>query len=325
MKRFFAVIALSALVLAALFARPASEVQNTVNVMALKGPTGMGLSKLMADSAAGETGSNIYNFTLTGAVDEVTAKLVKGEADIAAVPANLASVLYNKTGGEIQVLAVNTLGVIYILEKGDTIHSVEDLRGRTIYASGKGATPEYSLNYILMAHGIDPVKDVDIQYKSEHAECAAVLAANDGAVAMLPEPFVTTSRMNNPEVRIALDLTKEWNDLQTTEGSALLTGVIVARKAWVEDNPYAVSLFMNQYKASVEFVNSDIDRAAGIIGSFGIVAEAVARQAIPRCNIVFIEGDRMKAALGGYLGELFAQNPASVGGKLPEDDFYFKR
>lgn len=301
--------------------------ETTIKVMALNGPTGMGLSKLISENEAGQTGSNHYDFNLVGAADEITARLVKGEVDIAAVPANLASVLYNKTQGKLEVLAVNTLGVIYIVEKGDSIHSVADLRGKTIYASGKGATPEYALNYILQANGIDPVKDVDIQFKSEHAECVSALATSESGIAMLPEPFVTTSQTRNPDIHVVLDLTEEWDKLQAgaPEASSMITGVIVGTRDFIENNPEALSLFLDQYKASVDYVNANPSEAAKLIGNYGIVAEAVAEKAIPNCNIVFIEGSEMKNRLSGYLNQLYKQNPAAVGGKLPDDDFYFSR
>ena len=192
--------------------------ETTIHVMALKGPTAMGMVKFMDDSDAGNAGDYDYNFTIAAAIDEVTPKLVQGEADIAAVPANMASVLFNNTKGGVEVLAVNTLGVLYIVENGDTVHSVEDLRGKTIYASGKGATPEYGLNYVLSQNGIDPEKDVTIEWKSEHTECLAALTSSDNAIAMLPQPFVTTAQSKVETIRTALDLSEEWDKLQ--EGAA---------------------------------------------------------------------------------------------------------
>ena len=186
---------LAAMLCAAVMTLGAAALAETdVNVTALKGPTAMGMVKLMDEAESGAVDGNAYTFDIAAAVDEVTPKIVKGETDIAAVPANLASVLYNNTQGEVQVLAVNTLGVLYIVESGDSVNSVEDLRGKTIYASGKGATPEYALNYILSENGIDPEKDVTIEWKSEHAECLAALLAEDNAIAMLPQPFVTTAQ-----------------------------------------------------------------------------------------------------------------------------------
>ena len=134
-----------------------TEDETLVHVLALKGPTSMGMVKMMSDNDSKESPAD--TFELAAAPDEVSAKLVQGEVDIAAVPANLASVLYNKTNGGVQVLAVNTLGVLYIVEDGDTVHSIADLKGRTIYAGGKGATPEYALNYILEKNGLVPGND----------------------------------------------------------------------------------------------------------------------------------------------------------------------
>ena len=297
-----------------------------VNVIALKGPTAMGMVKLMADSDAGETAGNRYTFSIAASIDEVTPKLVQGEADIAAVPANLASVLYNNTKGEVKVLAINTLGVLYIVESGDTVQSVEDLKGKTIYASGKGATPEYALNYILSSNGIDPASDVTIEWKSEHAECVAALGAQKDAIALLPQPFVTTAQTKNESIRVALDLTNEWDKIQDDKAaSTLITGVVVARKAFIEEHPQAVADFMESYKDSVEYVNGNIPVAAALVGKYDIIPAAVAEKALPFCNITFIEGSEMKDKLHGYLTVLMNQNSKSVGGALPDDDFYYTR
>lgn len=309
-------------------AEKAAAEQTAVRVIALKGPTAMGLVKLMDDSAEEAVNGNNYYFTIAASVDEVTPKLVQGETDIAAVPANLASVLYNNMNAGVQVLAVNTLGVLYIAETGDSIQSVADLKGRTIYASGKGATPEYALNYILTANGMDVEKDVTIEWKSEHAECVAALAASGtDAAALLPQPFVTTAQMKNENIRIALDLNKEWDSLQegTEAPGALLTGVIVARTEFVEENPDAVNAFLDSYKASVGYVNSNAADAAALIEKYDIVPAAVAEKALPYCNIVFIEGTEMKEKLSGYLNVLMEQNPKSVGGAVPADEFYYSR
>ena len=291
------------------------------NVAALKGPTAMGMVKMMTDEADG------YNWTIAAAIDEITPLLAKGELDIAAVPANLAAVLYNKTQGKIKVLAVNTLGVLYIVENGDTVQSVEDLRGKTIFASGKGATPEYALNYLLRENGMDPEKDVTIEYKSEHAECLASLTATEGAVAMLPQPFVTTAQMKNDSIRIALDMNEEWAKLQEgkEEQSALITGVVVARSEFINAHPETVAAFMDSYKASVAFVNENNDEAATLVGSFDIVPEAVAKLALPYCKIVYIDGADMTSQLSGYLKVLYDADPAAVGGTLPDEAFYYQR
>ena len=291
-----------------------------VRVMALKGPTAMGMVQMM-DAADG------YDFTIATSVDEVTPAIVQGKADIAAVPANLASVLYNKTDHQIQVLAINTLGVIYIVERGEQVQAVKDLRGKTIYASGKGASPEYALNYILRENGIDPEKDVAIEWKSEHAECLAALLNNEDAIAMLPQPFVTTAQMKSEGLRVALDLTEEWDQLQAGNAapSAMITGVVIARRDFVSENPDAVAAFLDAYAASVAFVQENNDAAAALVGKYEIVPEAVAKKALPECNITFIEGDAMQEMLSGYLGVLLEQNPKAVGGALPAEDFYYKR
>ena len=296
-----------------------------VNVTALKGPTAMGMVQMMDDADNGKIDSENYQFTIAASIDEVTPAISQGETDIAAVPANVSSVLYNKLEGGVQVLAINTLGVLYIVENGDTVQSVADLRGKTIYAGGKGATPEYALNYILQENGIDPASDVTIEWKSEHSECVAALAQDPSGIAMLPQPFVTTAQAQNPDLRVALDLTEEWDKIQENaeNPSALLTGVVIVRTEFAKEHPEAVSDFMERYKSSVEFVNENVDEAAQLVGNYDIVPAEVAKKAIPACNIVCITGDEMQEKLSGYLAVLNEQNPEAIGGQLPDDDFYY--
>jgi NitT/TauT family transport system substrate-binding protein len=308
-------------------AAPADDESNkaadkiNIRIAALKGPTAIGMIKIMDDAAAGETANN-YEFMLSGAADEISTGLVKGEIDIAAVPCNLASVLYNKTGGEIKLAGINTLGVLYIIETGDRIHSVEDLKGSTIYSTGMGTTPQYTLNYLLTSYGIDPEKDVTIEYKTEATEVASILSETEDAIAMLPQPYVTTVMMNNDKVRIALDVAEEWDKVSSGRGS-VVTGVVVARKAFLEENEDALGAFMEEYEKSVEFVNNNIEDAAALVEKHGIFKAAVAKKAIPYCNITLIRGEDMKEKVGGYLGILHGQNPNSVGGNLPAEDFYY--
>lgn len=295
-----------------------------VRAAALKGPTAMGLVKFMDEAEAGTVSDNDYSFQIAASPDELTPQIAQGSLDIACVPANLASVLYNNTDGAVRVLAVNTLGVLYICDSNGSIQSVADLAGKTIYASGKGSTPEYALNYILEGNGLTPGRDVTIEWKSEHAECVAAMTKDSQAIALLPQPFVTTAQMKNDSIRTALDLTEEWNALQSdADASSLITGVVVARADFVDEHPEAVEAFMKHYRESVAFVNEDIEAAAELIDTYDIVPAAVAQKAIPACNIVCMEGDEMKNALSGYLEVLFEQNPKSVGGTLPGDDFYY--
>lgn len=294
-----------------------------INIGSLKGPTTMGMVKLIEDSEEGETDNN-YKVEMSGTADEIVAAMVKGELDLAAVPCNLASVLYNKTDGQITVAAINTLGVLYIVENGNEINSIEDLRGKTIYSTGKGTTPEYILNYILAENGIDIESDITIEYKSEATEVAALLAEDTNAIAMLPQPFVTTAQGKNKNLRIALDMTEEWNKVQGDSGSALVTGVVIARKEFIEKNEAAFEKFLTDYKASTEYVNSNVEEAAALVEKYGIVPAAVAEKAIPLCNITFVDGSEMKEKVQGYLGVLFEQNPESIGKEMPGDDFYYK-
>lgn len=291
------------------------------SIAALKGPTAMGLVKLMKDSESGETTGNEYTFTLSGSADEVTPALIKGELDMACVPANLAAVLYGKTEGAVEVLAVNTLGVLYIVENGESVQSIADLKGQTIVAAGKGSTPEYALRYLLSENGIDPDNDVTIDWKSEHSECVAALASGQATIALLPQPFVTVAQSKIEGLRMALDLTKEWDALDN--GSSLITGVIVARREVVEENPAAVNEFLKEYAASVDYVNANTADAAVLIGEYGIVDAAVAEKALPYCNIVCLTGEDLLEALPGYLEVLYNADPAAVGGEMPDNSFYF--
>ncbi len=318
-------------------AEPPAEEEVTpasYKIAALKGPTVMGLVKLMSDTdtlmaqmldanhPSEEALGNLYTFHLAASADEVTPLLMKGELDMACVPANLASVLYNRTKGQIVTLGINTLGVLYIVENGNAIQSMADLKGATIAAAGKGSTPEYALRYLLSENGIDPDTDVTIDWKSEHAECVAALATGSATIALLPQPFVTVAQTKIENLRVALDLTEEWDALDN--GSALLTGVVVARKEVAEANPGAVDLFLEDYAASVDWVNANPADAAALIAQYGIVEAApVAEKALPHCNIVCVTGSEMRDKLSGYLQVLFDANPDAVGGKLPEADFYY--
>ncbi len=291
-----------------------------VSAVALNGPTAMGMVKFMSDAESGAITSNNYTFSIETAIDVVTPMIVKGEVDIAAVPANVASVLHNNSDGGVKVLAINTLGVLYIAESGDTVQSIEDLAGKTIYASGKGATPEYALTKILEANGL--TDSVTIEWKSEQAEVVAALSAEANAIAMLPQPFATTAQTQNENIRIALDLTEVW-DSSEIDGT-LITGVVVANTAFAEANPEAVADFMANYEESVNYVNTNVAEAAALVGGYGIVPEAVAAKAIPECNITYVDGAEMKDMLSGYLNVLFELNPAAIGGALPNDAFYYE-
>ena len=289
-----------------------------VRIGALKGPTSMGMAQMLKDAA---DGNGNYQFTIAGAPDEITALLVKGELDVAAVPSNLASVLYNNTNGGVKVAMINTLGILYVVEAGDTVNSVADLKGRTVYSSGKGATPEYSVDYILSQNGIDPETDVTVEFKSEHTELAAALQSGTADLAVLPEPFVTTVLAGNDNLRVALNLNEEWD--KVSDGSGMVTGVLVVRSEFAEQHPDELTALLEAYEQSVNFVNENPAEAAAIIEQNGIAKAAVAEQAIPKCNIVFISGNEMRTKVEGFLEILFDMNPKAVGGALPGDDFYY--
>lgn len=296
----------------------------TMSIASMKGPTTMGLVGLIDAVEKGTAGED-YRVTMYGAPDEVVPLVAQGQVDIALIPANLAAVLYNKTQGtdaEISVLAVNTLGVLNIVENGETITSLEDLRGRTIFSTGKGASPEYVLNYLLAAAGMTPGVDVTVEYLSEHTEVMARLTQTPGSAGLLPQPFVTIGQAKNAGLRVALDLTDEWDAVAPE--SQLITGVVVVRNGFAAEHPDAVARFMTEYEASTAWVNANPADAGVLIAEAGIVPEApLAAKAIPNCHITFISGAELKASLSGYLQVLFNADPASVGGSVPGDDFYY--
>ena len=296
---------------------------DSVRIAGLKGPTTMGLVHLLSMEKAG-TAALDYDLQLYGAADEIVPKLIKGELDLAAIPANLAATLYQKTNGGIQVLAVNTLGVLYVVEKGNTVHSFADLKGRTILSTGKGTTPEYVLRYLLQKNGLDPDKDVKIEYYSEASEVTAQMAAaKKDAIAVLPQPYVTAAQMKDAALRVVLDLTKEWNKVC---GTQLITGVTVVRTAYAEEHPDVVQAFLTDYEKSVNAANTDIDGTAALCEEVGVVAKAaIAKKALPQCNIVFRRGEEMKKDISAYLQVLYDASPAAVGGKLPDDSFYWTK
>lgn len=302
-----------------------TEEKTTINLAALKGPTALGMLDLLERNEQ-DKAANHYEVTLAGAPDELVGKIISGELDIAAVPTNLAATLYQKTEGEVQLAALNTMGVLYLLETGDTIHSVADLKGKTVYATGQGATPEYALNLVLEKNGLTPGEDVTVIYKEEHAEIAPLLASGEAQIALLPQPFVTAVLNQNEKVRVALDLTEEW-DKATNGESGLTMGCIVVRKEFAEQNKEAMNRFLDEYRQSVQTVNSEegLEHAAQLAEQYDIMKAAVAKQAIPECNLVYKDGEEMKQTAQGFLQVLFEANPKSVGGALPDENFYYQR
>lgn len=317
--------AASSAVSSAVPAAPASseaQAQKTqMKIAALKGPTGLGMVKLMSDSEAKST-SNEYTFTLASAPDEVVAKLSSGEVDVAAVPTNLAATLYNKTSGKIQLAALNTLGVLSVVTNGETVSSLQDLKGKTVYSSGQGAMPEYVLNYILKQNGLEVGKDVTVEYAAEHAELAAKVISGEAKIAVLPEPFVTQVTTKNKDVKVALNLTQEW-DKAVQNKSVLTMGSLVVRKEFAEKNKEAFDAFLKEYKASAEYANSNVKDTAALSEKYDIMPAAVAEKAIPNCNIVYVDGADLKTKTPDFLKVLFDANPKSIGGKLPGEDFYY--
>ena len=241
----------------------------------------------------------------------------------------MAATLYNKTEGKIKVIALNTLGVLYILENGSTISSVADLKGRTIYAAGQGANPEYVLKYILTSNGltvstsVDPVEGADVEVVFDEASVIQTkMASGEIDLCMLPVPAATAVLINNQDVRSALDLTAEWNALGT--GGQLTMGCVAVRTEFADENPKAVDRFLEEYEKSINGVKDDVDHAAQLCETYGIVPKAaIAKRAIPDCNLTFVSGEDIRSTLEPYFRVLFDADPASIGGAMPDDGFYY--
>ena len=287
---------------------------DAIRIGSLKGPTSMGLTGMMDDPS--------YSFEMVTAADELVAAIASKKVDIALVPANVASVLYNKTSN-VSVIDINTLGVLYIVSADESLKTIPDLKGKTIYLTGKGTSPDYVLQYLLSANGLSS-NDVTLEYKSEAAEVAAILKEQPNAVGLLPQPFATVACTQNEAVKPVMDLTEQWDAIQGENGSRLVTGVTIVRNDFLSDHSEEVNTFLEDHKTSSVYVNENPEKAAEKIAELGIVAKApIAQKALPYCNITYIDGQDMKDALSGYLRVLFDQDPSSVGGKLPEDDFYY--
>ena len=292
-----------------------------MTVACMTGPTGVGMAKLMADSAAKTTANN-YTFTVAAAATEINAKFLKGEINIASVPTNVAATLYNKTQGKVRMLAVNTYGVLSILEKGDTIKSIADLKGKTIYSTGKGQNPEFILKHILTKNGIDPEKDITINFVSSE-DLVQKLISGEAEVALAPEPAATTVMVKNAALRRALSINDEWSKVSDTQ---LMMGCVIALDSYVTANPEAVAKFLEEYEKSIKFAIENVDEAAKHCATYKITAsEAIAKKAIPTCNLCYVTGSDMKTNVNGYLNVLFTANAESIGGAMPKDDFYYKK
>ncbi|MBR4910750.1 MAG: PhnD/SsuA/transferrin family substrate-binding protein [Clostridia bacterium] len=301
-----------------------------MNIACIAGPTGVGMSRLMKLSDDKQTVNN-YTFTVASSPDEITGKIISGEFNIASVPTNLAAKLYKKSEGKIVMLAANTLGTLSVIENGNSVNSFADLKGKTIYSTGEGSNPEYILRYLLNANGVDPDKDVTISFFAEPNQLAAAILAGNADIAFVPEPVATTVLVKKDTLRRALIINDEWEKLTINgangvqyENSKIVMGCIVALKSYVDENKTHVEEFLKEYKASIEYVNGNVEDAAALCENYGIIASAaVAAKAIPNCNIVYITGKEMKDSIDGYFNVLFTADPSSIGGAMPGDDFYY--
>ena len=319
--RKFLLLTLAVLLLAGCAGGRGSSEPGDVRVAALRGPTALGLLRLMDEHEQGGARNN-YQFDLLGSPDEIPPLLARGEIDVAAVPGNLAAVLYNRMEGQVQALAVVTLGVLHVLDMTGEVRSVADLAGRTIFVPAPGATTEFALNYVLTRNGLTPGVDVGIEFRAEPPEIAALLEAGQAEIALLPEPFASTVLARVDGLRHALDLTEEWNRVQPDYG--LIMSVVIARREFIESNPGAVAVFMQEYAESIDFMTNNIPAGAQLAVDFGLIPDAdIAEQALPRTHIVFLTGEEMRRNLMGFYRVLYDEEPASVGGELPSENFFF--
>ncbi len=322
MKKCLAIFLCAALLLSVFTgcrAQTNPSTERLPNLMVMSGPTGVGSAKLISDREAGE--AIVSSATVVADNEEVKNALINGDADIAAVATNVAAALYHKTGGAVQVLAINTLGVLYILEKGDSIQNLSDLAGKTLYATGQGANPEYILNYLLEKSGVAP-GEVDIQWMTAQ-EVIAKMTTEEAAICMLPVPAATTVMMKDPTIREAVSLTEVWGSV---DESPLAQGCIVARTDYIRENPQAVEAFLAAYEQSLNYMMAEENReaAAALVAQYGITAnDKIAAKAIPSCNLTFITGSEMKSVLHAFYQVMYQANPASIGGTMPDDSFYY--
>ena len=299
---------------------PTPGERTPVNLAMLAGPTGVGAAKLLSDNDAGTT-ANAYTLTLAASNEELTGKLLSGDLDIAALATNVAANLYNKSSGGIQIAALNTLGVLYVLENGTSMQSMADLKGQTIYTTGKGANPEYVLNYLLEQNGLDPAKDVTIEFKTPD-EVTSLMVSGQAKICMMPVPAATAIMMKNADVRTALDITKEWDNV--AQEGVLTMGCVVVRTAFAQEHPEAVAAFLEEYAASIDYVKNNPEPASELVAKYGITPNAaIAAKAIPDCNLVCITGEEVRENIADYYEMLFAANPDAIGGAMPDDAFYY--
>ncbi len=331
-RKFTKVIALvlvAALCLAALAgctkkpSAPAGDGKDAsvINVAVIQGPTGVGMASLM-ENAANKATEYSYNFQLLSGPEQTVALLKNGDVDIAAMPTNLAA-NFNAKGGDITLLAVNTLGVLYIADATGAVTDINSLRGKTIYSTGQGSNPEFILDYVLEKNGIDPDKDVEIVFLAENTELSAKMIAGEAQIALVPEPLLSTITTKNANVKPVLSMTDEWT--KAGGEGALMMGCVAVRNEFLKNSPKAVASFMKEYEASVKACEN-VETVAPLCVKHKIIgAEPIAKKAIPRCNIVFITGNDMKTQLTGYFNVLYAANPKSIGEKIPDDNFYYKK
>lgn len=319
MKKIISILLMITLVFSLAACGKKTEPKN-ISVACIKGPTGVGMAQLM-DNAEKGNGENNYNFKVVSSADEISGKIISGEINIASVPTNLAAKLYNKTQGKIVMLAVNTLGVLSIMENGNTIKSVADLKGKTIYSTGKGSNPEYILRHILKENGLDPDRDVKLQFLAANDKLVASLVSGKAQVALVPEPAASTVNAKKSTVNKVLDVNEEWEKISD---SKLMMGCIVALKSYVEANPDAVKSFLKEYKKSVEFAENNIQNTAELCEKYGIIpSRQVAEKAIPDCNLTFATGKEMQNSIRGYFEVLLNADKMSIGGNMPKEDFWY--
>lgn len=324
-KRLFLIITVLVMALSLVSCNekaPAYDAEKEISVMVLNGTTGFGAAKLIDDSKNGTAALN-YKFSVESDASAVNAALINGSVDIAALPTNAAAVVYNKTQGGVKVAAVNTLGVLYVVENGDTVKSFSDLKGKTLYVPGQGSNPEYITAYLCEKNGLKVGEDITLDFTyNAPADLRTAVASGKVELAVLPEPMVTIAKSANDKLNTALDLTAEWD--KVAQKDSLMQGCIVVSKKFAEENPNELNKFLEEYSASVTFVNENPKEASEMIAEHGIFEKAaVAQKAIPGCNLCYISGDSMKKSLSTFFNIMFDADSKSVGGAVPSDDIYY--
>lgn len=290
-----------------------------LTVAGLKGPSSIGMLRMIeSEPVFGEDVETEYQI-----VDEpqlMIARIMSGEADIAAVPINLAAVLYNK-GAPYRLGAVTGDGLLHIVSSREDIGSVEDLKGKRIYCIAQGSTPEFVLRYVLEKSGIDPDTEVELDFSFDHVAIAPQLIAGKVDLAVLPEPFVSIVASKNPAVQPVIDLQQVWAELSGTGDTYPITATLV-RNSLYREHPEALKAFFAAYRESIDWANANPAEAGGLAGKYMEMPAPIIAKAMPRLNLRYQSPREARSRVEELYQVFHGFAPASVGGTIPGDEFY---